>query len=68
MSKKKPEVQQPAFVDELLKNGTVVLQGKTCEDIAAMIDNIPADCRYKTGAIGFNHETGCFTLRLDINN
>ena len=59
--------QQPAFVEELLKNGTAVLTAKTREELAETVDNIPADVRYAAGAVGHNPETGAFTLRVDIN-
>lgn len=69
MSKKiKTETQQPAFVEELLKNGTAVLTAKTRDELAEMVNDIPADVRYGAGAVGFNHETGVFTLRVDIIN
>lgn len=71
MSKKKTETtetQQPAFVEELLKNGTATLTAKTREALAEMVNDIPADCSYMAGAVGFNPETGVFTLRVDINH
>ena len=57
----------PAYVDELLKNGTAILTAKTRDELAEMVNNIPADCSYMAGAVGFNPETGVFTLRVDIN-
>lgn len=60
--------QQPAFVEELLKNGTAVLTAKTRDELAEMVNDIPADCSYGAGAVGFNPETGDFSLRLDITN
>ena len=71
MSKKKTETtetQQPAFVEELLKNGTATLTAKTREALAEMVNDIPADCSYMAGAVGFNPETGVFTLRVDIHH
>ena len=62
------DTQQPAFVEELLKNGTAVLTAKTREELAEMVNDIPADCSYGAGAVGFNPETGDFSLRLDITN
>ena len=67
MSKKTDE-QQPAYVEELLKNGTAVLTAKTREELAEMVNDIPADCHYGAGAVGHNPETGAFTLRVDISN
>ena len=71
MSKKTTETtetQQPAFVEELLKNGTAVLTAKTREELAEMVNDIPADCHYGAGAVGKNPETGLFSLRIDITN
>ena len=61
------ETKQPDFVEELLKNGTAVLTAKTRDELAEMVNNIPADCSYMAGAVGYNPETGDFTLRVDIN-
>lgn len=78
MSKNATEEQQqpaptaksgsPAYVDELLKNGTAILTAKTRDELAEMVNEIPADVHYGAGAVGFNHETGAFTLRVDIVN
>ena len=70
MSKKTTETtetKQPAFVEELLKNGTAILTANTREELAEMVNDIPADVRYAAGAVGHNPETGAFTLRVDIN-
>ena len=70
MSKKTTETtetKQPAFVEELLKNGTAILTAKTREELAEMVNDIPADVKYAAGAVGHNPETGVFTLRVDIN-
>lgn len=55
-----------AFVDELTKNGTTVLQSPTREALAEMVNDIPADVKYSVGAVGHNLETGAFTLRIDL--
>jgi hypothetical protein len=71
MNKKTTETtktQQPAFVEELLKNGTATLTAKTRDELAEMVNDIPADCSYMAGAVGHNPETGVFTLRVDINH
>ena len=62
------ETNQPAHVSELLLNGTVVLTAKTRDELAKMVDEIPADVKYGAGAVGKNFETGVFTLRLDVIN
>ena len=61
------ETKQPDYVAELLLNGTVTLTANTREEWAEMVNDIPADVRYAVGAVGFNPETGVFTLRVDIN-
>lgn len=68
MSKKttNSETKQPAFVEDLLKNGTTTLTSLTREDFDAMLADIPADVKYGAGAIGKNPETGIYSLRLDI--
>ena len=63
-----PQPQQPAYIDELLKNGTTILTAKSRDELAEMVNNIPADCSYGAGAVGYNPETGDFSLRLDITN
>lgn len=66
LEQKEVQAKQPAYVEELLKNGTVVLTAKNREELAEMVNNIPADCKYGAGAVGKNRETGVFTLRVDI--
>ena len=60
------EQQQPAFIEELLKNGTVTLTAKSADAFGEMIDQIPAEVRYGAGAVGKNYESEVYTLRLDI--
>lgn len=68
MSKKdeNSQTQQPAFVEELLKNGTVILTANSREELAEMVNDIPADVKYCAGAVGKNRDTGAFTLQIDI--
>ncbi len=72
MSKKTDELpneqeqkKQPAYVEELMKNGKVVLEAPTMETLADMVNNIPADCRYSVGAVGHKAE-GTYVLQVDI--
>lgn len=60
------EQNQPAYVAELLLNGTVTLTASTREDLAAMVNDIPADCSYGAGAVGRHPETGLYSLRIDL--
>lgn len=57
---------QPAFVDELLKNGTAILTALSREELAEIVNDIPADCKYAVGAVGHNPATGVFSLRVDL--
>lgn len=72
MSKKTDELpneqeqkKQPAHVEELLKNGKVVLEAPTMEALADMVNEIPADCRYSVGAVGHKAD-GTRVLQVDI--
>ena len=51
MSKKTTETKQPDYVAELLLNGTVTLTANTREELAEMVDNIPAECHYGAGTV-----------------
>ena len=62
------EQNQPAYVAELLLNGTVTLTANTREELTEMVDNIPAECHYGAGAVGRHPETGLYSLRIDITN
>ena len=62
------ETKQPPFVEELLKNGTTVLTAKTRDELAEIVNDIPANVKYGVGAVGFNPDAGVFTLRVDIIN
>jgi hypothetical protein len=61
------ESTQHSVYDDLLKNGTAILEASTREDLAELVNLIPAECKYMAGAVGFNPETGAFSLRVDIN-
>lgn len=60
------ESSQPAFVAELLKNGTAILEAPTREALAELVDNIPADCKYCVGAVGRKQDGSAYTLRVDV--
>lgn len=66
MSKNTTENKQPAYIDELLKNGTVTLTASSREELAEMVNDIPANVRYGAGAVGKNLETGKLSLRIDL--
>ena len=60
------EIEQSSVYDDLLKNGTAIIEAPTREALAELIDNIPADCKYSVGAVGQNPVTGVFSLRVDL--
>ena len=47
-------------------NGTVILKAKTRDELAEMVNAIPAEVMYGAGAVGQDFEHGVFTLRIDI--
>ena len=55
-------------MEELLSKGTVVIEAPTRDELAAMVNEIPADCRYSVGAVGRKQDGSAYTLRVDINN
>lgn len=63
---KKTDNEQPKYIGELLKNGTAVLSAKSRDELAEMVNNIPADCKYAVGAVGRKQDGSAYTLRVDI--
>ena len=62
------ESTQPSVYDDLLKNGTAILEAPTREALAELVDNIPADCKYAVGAVGCKGDGSAYTIRVDIIN
>ena len=60
------EQEQPAYVADLLLNGTTVLEAPTREALSEMLNDIPADCRYSVGAAGRKQDGSAYTLRVDL--
>ena len=60
------ENKQPSVYDELLKNGSAILEAPTREALAELVDNIPADCKYAVGAVGRKGDGSAYTIRVDI--
>lgn len=56
----------PAFIDELLKNGTAILEASTREELAELVNLIPAECKYMAGAVGRKADGSAYTLQVDI--
>ena len=59
------QIQQPAYVKELLEKGVVVLSGRTREELNEMIQSIPADIPYYTGAVAFYYDKGLYRLQVN---
>ena len=66
MGKKKAKTEQPAYIQELLDKGHVILRAQLRDEFGPMIDQIPAQTRYAAGAVGRNTLTGLFELRIDL--
>ena len=69
MGKKKKDseaVNQPAYVKELMEKGAVVLTGRTPDELAEMVDNIPADVAYYAGGISHYYDTGLYRLQVNL--
>ena len=62
------ESTQPSVYDDLLKNGTAILEAPTREELAELVNGIPADCKYCVGAVGRKQDGSAYTLRVDIVN
>lgn len=60
------ESAQPSVYDDLLKNGTAILEAPTREALAELVDNIPADVHYVVGAVGRKQDGSAYTLRVDV--
>ncbi len=65
---KQTEPKQPEYVGELLLNGQATVTAKTREELAEMVDAIPADCSYAAGAVGYNSESGMYCLCIHLTN
>ena len=59
------ESSQPAFIKELQEKGVVVLSGRTREELNEMIQSIPADIPYYTGAVAFYYDKGLYRLQVN---
>ena len=59
------ESGQPAFVKELLEKGVAVLSGRSREELGEMLQSIPADLPYYTGAVAFYYDKGLYRLQVN---
>ena len=60
------ENKQHTVYDDLLKNGTAILEASTREELADIVNLIPADCKYMAGAVGRKADGSAYTLQVDI--
>jgi len=60
------ENKQPTVYDDLLKNGTAILEASTREELAELVNLIPAECKYMAGAVGRKADGSAYTLQVDI--
>ena len=60
------ESAQPTVYDDLLKNGTAILEAPSREALAELVDNIPADTKYCVGAVGRKQDGSAYTIRVEI--
>lgn len=65
---KQTEPKQPEYVGELLLNGQATITAKSREELAEMVNAIPADCSYGAGAVGYNSESGMYCLCIHLTN
>ena len=56
---------EPAYVKELLEKGVIVLSGRSREELAEMLQSIPADLPYYTGAVAFYYDKGLYRLQVN---
>ena len=61
------ESTQPSVYDDLMKNGTDILEAPTREALSELVDNIPDDVHYVVGAVGRKQDGSAYTLRVDVN-
>ena len=60
------ESAQPTVYDDLLKNGTAILEAPSREALAELVDNIPADTKYCVGDVGRKQDGSAYTIRVEI--
>lgn len=65
---KQTELKQPEYVGELLLNGQATVTAKSREELAEMVNAIPADCSYAAGAVGYNSGSGMYCLCIHLTN
>ena len=59
------ESGMPAYVHELQEKGVVVLSGRTREELNEMLQIIPSDLPYYTGAVAFYYDKGLYRIQVN---
>ena len=62
----KAETTQPAYVQELLEKGVVVIQGRSRGELDDKLAAIPSDVNFYTGAVGQYMGTGLYRIQVNI--
>ena len=62
----KVETTQPAYVQELLEKGVVVLKGRSEGELNGMLANIPSDVNFYTGPTDHYLGSGIFRIQVNI--
>ena len=62
----KVENTQPAYVQELLEKGVVVIQGRSRGELDDKLAAIPSDVNFYTGAVGQYMGTGLYRIQVNI--
>lgn len=62
------EQKQPTVADKLTKDGTIVLEGKSREDLFAQFNELTKGVKGKlaTGAVSNDFDRDLLTLRVDL--
>ena len=55
-----------SYIDELTKNGQAIIEAKTREELAELVENIPADISYAVGAVGQNYDRGTYQIQVNL--
>lgn len=61
-----PENNYPNYVKELLKNGVVVIKGRSRDELDEKLAAIPSDVNFYTGAVGQYMGTGLYRIQVNI--
>lgn len=60
------ETTQPAYVQELLEKGVVVIQGRSRGELNEKLAAIPSDVNFYTGHVDHYIGTGLFRVQVNL--